>query len=183
MSTSTTACTNHADLFQLLEDLSGIGVGDAMLDGDQLAMFSEEEADFRKALDEARALCAACPLLESCLFAAVTDHAVKGIVAGTTESDRDRLRSRLGLKPFADEDTDIYLMVRRTQDEVDPEKVAAMTEAGVLTQVEMAEALSCSTRTVRRKQRSSCNVRRRPRRNPLTSKKVLDAAEQLLPWF
>lgn len=180
---STTPCTTHADLFRLLEDLSGIGVDDDMLAGDQLAMFSDEETDFPDALDQARALCAACPMLEACLFAAVTDHAVKGIVAGTTETDRDRLRSRLGLAPFSEEDTDIYLMVRRTYDEVDPEKVAAMTAAGVLTQVEMAEELGCSTRTVRRKQRSSCNVRRRPRRNPLTPKKVLDAAEQLLPWF
>lgn len=180
---STTSCTTHADLFRLLEDLSGIGVDDEMLDGDQLAMFSDEEADFRDALNEARELCAACPLLESCLFAAVSDHAVKGIVAGTTETDRDRLRSHLGLKPFPEEDNDIYLMVRRAHDEVDPEKVAAMTAAGEMTQAEMAETLGCSTRTVRRKQRSSCNVRRRPRRDPLTSKKVLRTAEQLLPWF
>ncbi|MGW7312268.1 WhiB family transcriptional regulator [Streptomyces sp. NPDC054865] len=180
---STTACTTHADLFQLLEDLSGAGISDQMLDGDQLAMFSDEETDFREALDRARALCAACPMLESCLYAAVTDQAVTGIVAGTTESDRKRIRSTLGLAPFDEEDTDIYLMVRRTYDVVDPEKVSAMTEAGVMTQVEMAAELGCSTRTIRRKQRSSCNVRRRPRRNPLTSKKVLDTAEQLLPWF
>ncbi|MER5984260.1 WhiB family transcriptional regulator [Streptomyces sp. NPDC001787] len=180
---STTPCIIHADLFRLLEDLSGSGINDQMLDGDQLAMFTDEEADFREALGQARALCAACPMLESCLFAAVTDHAVKGIVAGTTETDRERIRSSLGLAPFAEEDTDIYLMVRRTYDEVDAEKVAAMTAAGQLTQVEMAEELGCSTRTIRRKQRSSCNVRRRPRRNPLTPKKVLSTAEQLLPWF
>ncbi|MCZ0984138.1 WhiB family transcriptional regulator [Streptomyces diastatochromogenes] len=96
---STTPCIIHADLFRLLEDLSGSGINDQMLDGDQLAMFTDEEADFREALGQARALCAACPMLESCLFAAVTDHAVKGIVAGTTETDRERIRSSLGLAP------------------------------------------------------------------------------------
>ncbi|WP_189717989.1 WhiB family transcriptional regulator [Streptomyces phaeofaciens] len=180
---SAVPCAVHADVFRLLEDLAGSGINDQMLDGNQLTMFTDEEADFRTALDQARVLCASCPLLEFCLFAAVTDHAVKGIVAGTTETDRERIRSSLGLAPFAEEDTDIYLMVRRTYDEVDAEKVAAMTAAGQLTQVEMAKALGCSTRTIRRKQRSSCNMRRRPRRNPLTPKKVLDTAEQLLPWF
>lgn len=183
MSNNVPPCTTHVDLFQLLEDLTTIGVGDAMLEGDQLAMFSEEETDFREALAKARTLCAACPLLEECLFAAVTDHAVKGIVAGTTETDRKRLRQQLGLQPFAPDDNDIYLMVRRTYDAVDTDRIAAMTEAGQMTQAEIAKELGCSPRTVRRRQRSSCNVRRRTRHNPLTSKKVLDAAEQLLPWF
>ncbi|MFE3629492.1 WhiB family transcriptional regulator [Streptomyces goshikiensis] len=185
MSTSPAPCTTNVDLFQLLEDLAGIGVGDAMLEGPQLAMFSEEEADFREALSQARELCASCPLLEECLFTAVTDHAVKGIVAGTTESDREQLRSRLGLKPFKLDasDSDIYLLGRRTYDAVDPDRITAMTEAGQMTQSEIAEQLGCSTRTVRRRQRSACNVRRQTRSNPLTSKRVLDAAEQLLPWF
>ncbi|MEV8334283.1 WhiB family transcriptional regulator [Streptomyces niveus] len=184
MTDTPTACFTHAPLFQLLEDLSGIGVGDEMLDeGDQFTMFTEEESNYRPALNKARQLCAACPLLEACLFTAVTDQRVKGIAAGTTETDRDRLRSQLGLRPFADEDTDVYLKGRRPKDIVDHERVTQLTEAGVLTQKEMARELGCSTRTVRRHQRSECNVRRRPRRNPLTSKKVLDAAERLLPWF
>lgn len=180
---TTTACTSHADLFQLLEDLTAAGVNDTMIDGDQLAMFGDGEADFREALAQARALCAACPVLEECLFGAVTDQAVKGIVAGTTETDRKRLRGQLGLGPFAKDDNDIYLMVRRSYDVVDADRVAAMTDAGVLRQTEMAEELGCSTRTIRRRQRSSCNVRRSSRSNQLTPKQVLDTAEQLLPWF
>lgn len=184
---STTPCTDTkggpSGPFRTLEDLAASGISDEMLEGDHLAMLTPEEASFRVALAKARDLCAACPLLEECLFSAVTDNAVKGIVAGTTESDREQLRERLGLKPFAPDDNDIYLLVRRTYDAVDPDRIAAMTEAGQMTQSEMAEELGCSTRTIRRRQRSSCNVRRRPRRDPLTSKKVLDAAEQLLPWF
>ncbi|MDW4912644.1 WhiB family transcriptional regulator [Streptomyces californicus] len=179
----TTACITHADLFQVLEDLSSAGISDQMLEGDQLTMFTDDEPDFRDSLTQVRELCAACPLLESCLFAAVTDHAVTGIVAGTTESDRKRIRKDLGVPLSFTEDNDIYLVGRRSHDPVDAEKVRAMTTAGQMTQVEMAKELNCSTRTVRRRQASSCNVRRRGRTNQLTPKKVLATAEQLLPWF
>ncbi|MEU1824131.1 WhiB family transcriptional regulator [Streptomyces abikoensis] len=184
---SSTPCTDSklgpTGPFRILEDLSSIGINDQMLEGEQLAMFSDEEDDFRAALSAARGICAACSLLEQCLFAAVTDRAVEGVVAGTTESDRERLRSRLGLKPPEPEDNDIYILPRRPHDAVDPDRITGMAKAGMMSQAEMAEELGCSTRTIRRRQRSSCNVRRRSRRNPLTSKKVLAEAEQLLSWF
>lgn len=47
---------------------------------------------------QARAACHGCPLLVDCLYRAVVEYDVAGIVAGTTERQRNEIRRRLGVQ-------------------------------------------------------------------------------------
>ncbi|MFJ9379304.1 WhiB family transcriptional regulator [Streptomyces sp. NPDC101455] len=190
---ASTPCIRYADFYSILVDLPEhldtavradqllLPVGDAV--DERITNELGEGAGWQDALNEARDLCAGCPLLEDCLFRAVTNATVTGVVAGTTQTERDQIRKHLGLGPYDPDDLDIYLQRRRTHDTVDADRVAAMTAAGVMTQKEIAAELGCSTRTVRRRKNHGGRSRSRPRRAPLTSRHVLAAAEQLLPWF
>lgn len=54
--------------------------------------------DSRGALPTARAICATCPVRKPCLDYALTVN-VKGVWASTTETDRRKIRRRLGIVP------------------------------------------------------------------------------------
>lgn len=106
---------------------------------------------------EATDVCAACPLLSACLYRAVVEYDVAGFVAGTTERQRGRIRTRLGVS-VAPEDLDTLAGVVGGQRTVDHEEVVRLRRAHPDESLDrLARRLGCSLSTVKRHLRRERN--------------------------
>lgn len=106
----------------------------------------------------AAAVCAGCPLFRSCLYEAVVNHDVAGFVAGTTESQRSRMRAALGVKVEQD-DFDSLAGVVRGGRQVNHEEVVRLRQANPHESLEvLAMRLGCSLSTVKRHMRQARNA-------------------------
>lgn len=77
-----------------------VGIKAPFFDGSQICaqtdpelFFPETHSNSRLQIAMARRLCASCEFKEPCLEYAVKNSTVLGIWAGTTESQRDKIRS------------------------------------------------------------------------------------------
>jgi WhiB family redox-sensing transcriptional regulator len=73
-------------------------------------------SDDTEAIEQAKSLCAACPLLRPCTAWALT-HAVHGVWGGLTESDRARLQRQHGLPKRVQWSSNEPAAIRRERDE------------------------------------------------------------------
>ena len=106
---------------------------------------------------EATTVCASCPLLSDCLYRAVVDYDVAGLVAGTTERQRSEVRARLGLQ-VEPEDFDSLAGVVGGQRTVDHDEVVRLRRAHPDESLErIARRLGCSLSTVKRHLRRERN--------------------------
>jgi hypothetical protein len=98
----------------------------------------------------ARTSCAACPLLDDCLYKAVAQTDVSGYVGCTSASERAAIRRILGVR-IEPEDVDAWAGIRGTRQPVDHEEVVRMRAAHPDDSLEMLAArLDCSLSTVKR---------------------------------
>ncbi|MFT4295226.1 MAG: WhiB family transcriptional regulator [Micropruina sp.] len=101
----------------------------------------------------AGAVCADCPLFESCLYDAVVKHDVAGFVAGTTETQRTQIRAALGVT-VEPEDLDAMAGVVRGGRQLNHEEVLRLRQANPHESLEvLAMRLGCSLSTVKRHMR------------------------------
>jgi hypothetical protein len=99
---------------------------------------------------EAGQVCARCPLVTSCLYAAVVDHDVAGFVAGTTAKERAAVRRRLGVVVEV-EDFDTLAGVTARHRQVDHDEVLRLRRAHPDESLEtIARRLGCSLSTIKR---------------------------------
>ncbi|MBA8792505.1 DNA-binding CsgD family transcriptional regulator [Friedmanniella endophytica] len=133
-------------------------------------------------LREATALCASCPVQAKCLFAAVVDHDVAGVIAGTTEKQRRAIRRRLKLK-VEPEDLDALAGVSVPHHRIDREEVLRLRMSRPHdTLDQLAERLGCSTSTVKRhlrRDRLGLDEPRQSVRPAVTPTQVLAVARQV----
>jgi hypothetical protein len=142
------ACIDNPALFQheLLED--------------PVRARQSAETQRRQALLTARAaaVCADCPLFNSCLYEAVVDHDVAGFVAGSTEAQRAQMRLALGVKVEAD-DMDALTGVVRGSRQINHDEVVRLRQANPHESLEvLAMRLGCSLSTVKRHMRRARSV-------------------------
>lgn len=134
----------------------------------------------------ARISCAACPLLDDCLYKAVAQTDVSGYVGCTSASERSAIRRILGVR-IEPEDVDALAGIRGTRRPVDHEDVMRMRAAHPDDSLEMLAArLDCSLSTVKRHLRRARNQSSPPttasageRRLP-SMDEVFDAFEQVV---
>ncbi len=134
------ACTAVPEVFQhpLLEDPP------------TSASPAAERRRYDELAAEATRVCASCPLVTSCLYAAVVDHDVAGFVAGTTSKERLAVRRRLGVAVEA-EDFDTLAGVTARHRQVDHDEVLRLRRAHPDESLEtIAGRLGCSLSTVKR---------------------------------
>jgi len=106
---------------------------------------------------EAAEICAACPLLSACLYRAVVDYDVAGLVAGTTPRQRGEIRIRLGVE-VEPEDFDSLAGVVGGQRAVDHDEVVRLRRAHPDESLErIARRIGCSLSTVKRHLRRERN--------------------------
>lgn len=106
---------------------------------------------------EATEVCAACPLLSACLYRAVVEVDVAGIVAGTTERQRAEIRARLGIR-VEPEDFDTLAGVVGRQRAVDHDEVVRLRRNHPDESLDrIARRLGCSLSTVKRHLRKERN--------------------------
>lgn len=98
----------------------------------------------------ARAACAECPMLLTCLYDAVVTTDVSGFVAGTDAAQRTRMRRSLGVQ-VAEVNLDAYTGVRGTRRSISRDEVVELRETRPNDTLEMlAERLRCSVSTIKR---------------------------------
>lgn len=116
------------------------------------------------AVREARKLCKACPLFTECLGNALVGPEVAGFVAGTTESERAKMRRALRLSQRRVE-VDEYVTGRSSRTTgVDYDKLRALVErAPALSTSEIAHRAGCSESAVKRFRRSGGKLPSTPR--------------------
>jgi hypothetical protein len=106
---------------------------------------------------EATTVCASCPMLSDCLYRAVVDYDVAGLVAGTSERQRREIRARLGVR-VEPEDLDSLAGVVGGQRIVDHDEVVRLRRAHPDESLErLARRLGCSLSTVKRHLRRERN--------------------------
>ena len=109
---------------------------------------------------QARVACHGCPLLVDCLYRAVVEVDVAGVVGGTTERQRAEIRRRLGVR-VAPEDLDSLAGVTG-HGPVDHEEILRLRRLHPDESLEqLARRLGCSLSTVKRHLRQE---RRQPAR-------------------
>ncbi|HEU5484329.1 MAG TPA: WhiB family transcriptional regulator [Microlunatus sp.] len=132
---------------------------------------------------EATAICAACPLLTSCLYRAVVEFDIAGFVAGTSERQRAQIRARLGVE-VEPEDFDTLAGVVGGQRTVDHDEVVRLRRTHPDESLErIARRLGCSLSTVKRhlrKERSEPSTAAAPARPRPTRTEVRRAAGEIL---
>lgn len=135
-----TGCVQYAGLFQ-----------DPMLEDQPAHSASADERRRHARLERAAAaICAGCPLLSPCLYAAVVQHDVAGFVAGTTQKQRLEIRARLSLEVDA-ENLDTLAGVARQHRQVDHAEVVRLRNAHPDESLDqLARRLGCSLSTVKR---------------------------------
>ena len=162
------ACIDRAELFQheLLEDPS-------------LARRDpERQRQVTLLTARAAAVCAECPLFESCLYDAVVEHDVAGFVAGTTQAQRTELRLTLGVRVEA-EDFDTLAGVTRGGRQINHHEVLRLRQANPHESLEvLAMRLGCSLSTVKRHMRRARNAI-----NEATLKVVKPTRERVLAAY
>lgn len=161
------ACVQASDVFQnsLLED--GLPTGAT---GDIRRQHASLAA-------RAAATCASCPLLASCLYDAVVKHDVSGFVAGTTQRQRQEMRTALRVTVEA-EDLDTLAGVVAPNRQVNHEEVLRLRSANPHESLEtIAHRLGCSLSTVKRHLRKARNGEIAPKLKavPPTQEQVLAA--------
>nr|WP_281370015.1 WhiB family transcriptional regulator [Naumannella cuiyingiana] len=125
-------------------------------------------------VNEARAVCAACPLRRDCLYDAVVKHDVAGFVAGTTEMERRMIRRQLDVTVEA-EDLDTMAGVFRSGRRIDHDEVVRLRQANPHESLEMlARRLDCSLSTVKR------HLRRHRRGQDLKPKQTVPTRGEVL---
>lgn len=144
--TGQTACVANPELFQRVSD-----------EEDRTTTLSNprreaERAELMGQLREAaQACCDACPMLRQCLHQAVTGLPVAGFVAGTTSSDRRRLRSTLAIRQPREDFTLAATGRGQSGCAADPaETVALMQAHPTWPMTRIAAVLGCAEVTVRR---------------------------------
>lgn len=146
-------CVELAAVFQnpLLEEPMGSDADGPMRRQYQALVARAEEA------------CRDCPLIQSCLYAAVVQHDVAGYVAGTTPADRARIRRALRIT-VAPQDFDTLAGVTGGHRQVDHAEVVRLRNAHPDESLEtLAHRLGCSLSTVKRhlrRERHTPTVRR-----------------------
>ena len=95
------------------------------------------------------AACAACPMLQGCLYDAVVRHNVAGIAAGTTPALREAMRRHLDWHP-APEDFDTLLGTLGGAHVEHAEIIRSRQANPADSLVQLAERLGCSLSTVKR---------------------------------
>jgi AraC-like DNA-binding protein len=153
-------CVEFASLFQnpLLEEPPAQSApADVRHRHDQLA---------RKAYD----VCAACPLIDECLYRSVVQVDVAGYAAGTTPQQRARIRAQLKIT-VEPEDFDTLAGVTGRHRQVDHDEVVRLRHANPQDSLEeLARRLGCSLSTVKRHlRRERNNPTPRPPRKPAPS--------------
>lgn len=127
----------------------------ALLEDDVPLRTAAERRTAGMLTERAATLCSACPLFTECLYRAVADHDVAGVVAGTTAVQRREMRRRLQvqLKP---ENLDSLAGVTRRGRFVTSEEVVRLRRLNPDASLELiAEWLGCSLTTVKRHLRKS----------------------------
>jgi hypothetical protein len=100
--------------------------------------------------EQARRICAGCPLRAECLFDAVVRFDVSGYVAGTTEQQRREIRRRLGVT-VEKENFDTLSFTAANKKPIDPAEVVRLRKACPDDTLEsIADRLGCSLSTVKR---------------------------------
>lgn len=132
------ACAVRPDLFQdddLISPPSRRSV--------TAARWREYEAKVRTA----HRRCAACPVLDACLYHAVVEVDVAGYLACTSEEDRDAMRQHLGIE-ISEGDP---VLTMRVGGPVDHDAVLAARAAHPTdTYQQLADRVGCSLSTVKR---------------------------------
>lgn len=148
----TPPCVTHAGLYQhpLLEE----------------PPTSRASVDVRRRADslaqQARQLCADCPLRPSCLYDAVVGHDVAGFVAGTSERERAAVRRTLAVT-VEPEDFDSLAGIIGGRGPVNHDEVVRLRAANPHESLEtLARRLGCSLSTVKRHLRAERNGTTRP---------------------
>jgi AraC-like DNA-binding protein len=140
-------CVEFASLFQnpLLEEPRAHGApADVRRRYDQLA---------RKAYH----VCAACPLIDECLYRSVVEFDVAGYAAATTPQQRALIRARLKIT-VDPEDFDTIAGVTGSHRQVDHAEVVRLRRANPQDSLEdLARRLGCSLSTVKRHLRRERN--------------------------
>jgi hypothetical protein len=140
-----------------------------------------ERARYAELVAQAQGVCASCPLVRDCLYAAVVDHDVVGFVGGTTAQQRLEIRRRLGVV-VEPEDLDTLAGVVGGHRPVDHDEVLRLRRANPDESLEtLARRLGCSLSTVKRHLRRERRqpAARRPATRPLPGQ-VLQAAGTVL---
>ncbi|WP_420176701.1 sigma factor-like helix-turn-helix DNA-binding protein [Luteococcus sp. OSA5] len=159
------ACVELATVFQhpLLED------------GQTPANARERHLQTRL-MHQAEQACGSCPLLQRCLYNAVVEHDVAGYCAGTTASQRNAIRARLGLR-VKPEDLDSFAGVVTPNRQIDPHEVLRLRAANPHDSLEtIAQRLGCSLSTVKRHLRKARTSQIQPR----ALRQVRPSMEQVL---
>lgn len=164
------ACVEYADLFQ-----------DPMLE-DQVA---PKNVDQRRQLmmmqRKAENICLDCPLMTRCLYTAVVEHDVAGLVAGTTPRQRTEMRNLLGVSPKP-EDLDTHAGVSAPNRQVDHDEVVRLRNANPYDSLEsIAQRLGCSLSTVKRHLRKARN--QDPAATPAAPAAVPPSLEQVMTAY
>ncbi|MDR1355500.1 MAG: WhiB family transcriptional regulator [Propionibacteriaceae bacterium] len=135
---STVACVTHAALYQhpLLEEPS-------------LATTAEQRRTLANLTHMAEEVCLNCPVMMQCLYTAVVEHDVAGYAAGTTERQRNAIRSRLSWR-VAPENLDVFTGCSSGR-QVEHEEVVRQRRVNPTDSLEtIAERLNCSVSTIKR---------------------------------
>ncbi|MDN5724469.1 MAG: helix-turn-helix domain-containing protein [Propionibacteriales bacterium] len=137
---SATGCLESKELFQhrLMEDPPTSNAP------------ADERRHYMMMVRKAQNLCAACPLMQSCLYDAITKFDVDGFAAGTTRKQRTEIRARLGVR-VEPEDFDTLAGVTAPHRQVDHQEVVRLRNANPHESLEtLAQRLGCSLSTVKR---------------------------------
>ena len=146
------ACTDHPQVFQH----EYLETPPTRRDG------PGAQAEARLLAARAAAMCASCPLFETCLYDAVVKHDVSGFAAGTTESQRLQIRQRLRVTIDRD-DLDALAGLRRSNRQLDSGEVRRLRAANPHESLEvLAMRLGCSLSTIKRHMRRAREEAPRP---------------------
>jgi hypothetical protein len=120
-----------------------------LLEDPASASSSAELREQAALMHQAEEMCLNCPMMQQCLYEAVAKHDIAGFVAGTTQRQRNAMRSKLNVvvKP---ENLDFFAGVN-SGGAVDHDLVIKMRRSNPAEPLEsLAERLGCSLSTVKR---------------------------------
>lgn len=136
----TTGCIQYASLFQdpLIEEPPRAGAA------------ASQRRRYATLANQAAQICSDCPLRRSCLYTAVAEHDVAGIVAGTTQRERAAIRRDLNIT-VEPENFDVLAGASPMNRPVDHQEVVRMHRANPGESLDrIADRLGCSLSTVKR---------------------------------
>ncbi|MGA4670496.1 WhiB family transcriptional regulator [Propionibacteriaceae bacterium Y1923] len=164
------ACVEYADLFQ-----------DPMLEDQVAPKNVDERRQLMMMQRKAENICLDCPLMTRCLYTAVVEHDVAGLVAGTTPRQRAEMRNLLGVSPKP-EDLDTHAGVSAPNRQVDHNEVVRLRNANPYESLEsIAQRLGCSLSTVKRHLRKARN--QDSEAGPATTTEVPPSVEQVMTAY